>query len=235
MTTEAIVLAGGMGTRLRTVVSDVPKPMAPVNGRPFLAYLLDDLAKQGLTRVVLAVGYKREVIVEYFGDHYQGIDLVYSVEEEPLGTGGAILQAFDHVEGDRAFVLNGDTYFQVDLQAQDAFHTSHECDMTLALKPMKDFDRYGTVRIEEPSNRILGFDEKQYREEGLINGGVYLFGKTVWKGFTSGTKFSFETEVLEGLYATKNFCGMVSDTYFIDIGIPTDYERSQHDFATLRA
>lgn len=235
MTKEAIVLAGGMGTRLRTVVSDVPKPMAPVNGRPFLAYLLDDLATQGINRVILAVGYKREVIVEYFGDHYKGIDLIYSVEEEPLGTGGAILQAFDHIKGDRAFVLNGDTYFQVDLRALDTFYSAHSCDMTLALKPMKDFDRYGTVRMEEASNRILGFDEKQFREEGLINGGVYLFGKGVWEGVASGMRFSFETEILEGLYATKTFCGMVSDTYFIDIGIPTDYERSQHDFATLRA
>lgn len=234
MTKEAIVLAGGMGTRLRTVVSDVPKPMAPVNGRPFLAYVLDDLVTQGIERVILAVGYKREVIVEYFGIEYRGMELLYSVEEEPLGTGGAIKQAFDLVVGETAFVLNGDTYFNVSLSELDTFHEARSADMTLALKPMKDFDRYGTVIIDE-SEKILGFEEKQHRTEGLINGGVYLFGKNIWVGPELAEKFSFETEILEGLYATRTFCGMVSDTYFIDIGIPTDYERSQHDFATLRA
>lgn len=234
MTKEAIVLAGGMGTRLRAVVSDVPKPMAPVNGRPFLAYVLDDLVPQGIERVILAVGYKREVIVEYFGIEYRGMELLYSVEEEQLGTGGAIKQAFDLVVGETAFVLNGDTYFKVDFAELDAFHSAKEADMTLALKPMNDFDRYGTVVINE-DDKILGFEEKQHREEGLINGGVYLFGKNIWVGPELAEKFSFETEILEGLYATRTFCGMVSDTYFIDIGIPTDYERSQHDFATLRA
>lgn len=234
MTKEAIVLAGGMGTRLRTVVSDVPKPMAPVNGRPFLAYVLDDLVTQGIERVILAVGYKREVIVEYFGIEYRGMELLYSVEEEPLGTGGAIKQAFDLVVGKNAFVLNGDTYFSVSLSDLDAFHEKKHCDMTLALKPMKDFDRYGTV-VTDDSGKILGFEEKQHRVEGLINGGVYLFGKNIWIGPELGEKFSFETEILEGLFATRTFCGMVSDTYFIDIGIPTDYERSQHDFASLRA
>lgn len=234
MTKEAIVLAGGMGTRLRAVVSDVPKPMAPVNGRPFLAYVLDDLVAQGIERVILAVGYKREVILEYFGIEYNGMELLYSVEEEPLGTGGAIKQAFDLVVGETAFVLNGDTYFKVNFADLDAFHADKNADMTLALKPMNDFDRYGTVVINE-EDKILGFEEKKHREEGLINGGVYLFGKDIWVGPELAEKFSFETEILEGLYTTRTFCGMVSDTYFIDIGIPTDYERSQHDFATLRA
>ncbi len=235
MTKEAIVLAGGMGTRLRTVVSDVPKPMAPVNGRPFLAYVLDDLLAQGIERVILAVGYKREVIVDYFGNHYRGMDLVYSVEEQPLGTGGGIHQAFDLVHGDRAFVLNGDTFFQVNLSEMYRFHGEKVCDMTLALKPMQDFDRYGTVKVDESSHRILGFEEKQHQASGLINGGVYLISQSLWGGLDLAEKFSFEKEILEGLYETRTFCGMVSDTYFIDIGIPTDYERSQHDFAALGA
>ncbi len=234
MTQEAIVLAGGMGTRLRAVVSDVPKPMAPVNGRPFLAYLLDDLCDQGITRVVLAVGYLREVIVDYFGSEYRGMELVYSVEEEALGTGGGIRLAFDNLLGDNAFVLNGDTYFRVNLADMDARFQEHGCDMVLALKPMQDFDRYGTVRVGK-ENRIEGFEEKQYREEGLINGGVYLFGKSLWEGLDLPAKFSFEKEILEGLYPSRRLHGLVSDSYFIDIGIPTDYERAQHDFAALRA
>ncbi len=235
MTKEAIVLAGGMGTRLRTVVSDVPKPMAPVNGRPFLAYLLDDLNAQGIERVILAVGYKREVIMETFGSRYLNMELVYSVEEEALGTGGGIKLASDLVEGDRVFVLNGDTYFRVNLAAYDAFFEAHDCEMALALKPMTDFDRYGTVKIDSGSCRVLGFEEKQQRKEGLINGGVYLFKTSIWEGLDLPAKFSFEKEILEGLCQSRLFSGMVSDTYFIDIGIPSDYERSQHDFAALRA
>ncbi|MDP5171640.1 MAG: nucleotidyltransferase family protein [Bacteroidia bacterium] len=235
MTKEAIVLAGGMGTRLRTVVSDVPKPMAPVNGRPFLAYVLDDLCEQGIERVILAVGYKREVIIDTFGINYRGMELRYSIEEEALGTGGGIKQAFDLVAGERAYVLNGDTYFRVNLGEMDSFFDENQCDMALALKPMTNFDRYGTVKIDEESCRVLGFEEKQQRDAGLINGGVYLFGKSLWNGLNLGEKFSFEKEILEGLFASHALCGMVSDTYFIDIGIPSDYEQSQHDFAALRA
>lgn len=232
MIKEAIVLCGGKGTRLRSVVSDVPKPMADINGRPFLAYLLDDLAEQGIETTILAVGYKREVIIDYFGDSYKGMNLKYSVEEEALGTGGGIKLACNHVEGEEVLAINGDTFFQVDLEKLSDFFNESSAALVMALKSMRDFDRYGTVRIGE-DGRIMGFEEKQYQVEGLINGGVYLFRKSLLLETDLPLKFSFETDVLEKKYDNEAFYGLGYDTYFIDIGIPEDYERSKHDLTVL--
>lgn len=232
MIKEAIVLAGGMGTRLRSVVADVPKPMAEVNGRPFLAYLLDELNSQGLETVVLAVGYKREVIIDYFGEKYKNLTIRYSVEEEALGTGGGIKQATGLIDGEDVLVLNGDTFFHADYQELYCFYREKNADFVLALKEMKDFDRYGTVLVGE-DGKVLGFEEKAFKAQGLINAGVYLFRKDLLDDETLQEKFSFEKEILEKMYATKAFFGLAFDVYFIDIGIPTDYERSQTDFAAL--
>ena len=232
MIKEAIVLAGGKGTRLQSVVSDVPKPMAAVNGKPFLAYLLEDLSKQGLETVILAVGYKREVIMDYFGDSYEGMNIKYSVEEEALGTGGAIRLACEMCEHNRVAAINGDTFFRVDLQQLSAFHTAHGAQLSIALKKMKDFDRYGTVNLDE-EDKIIGFEEKTYKVEGLINGGIYVFDKALLTEADFPEKFSFEKDILESKYLDWPFYGLAFDTYFIDIGIPKDYEQSQHDLATL--
>lgn len=232
MIKEAIVLCGGKGTRLRSVVSDVPKPMADINGRPFLAYLLDDLAEQGIETAILAVGYKREVIVDYFGDSYKGMDIKYSVEEEALGTGGGIKLACELAEGEEVLAINGDTFFQVDLKKLFAFYTENSASLVMALKAMTEFDRYGTVNIGEAGN-ILGFEEKKYQVAGLINGGVYLFRKSLLIDTDLPAKFSFETDILEKKYDKEAFYGLGYDTYFIDIGIPEDYERSKHDLAVL--
>lgn len=153
---EAIVLAGGFGTRLMHVVSDVPKPMAPVCGKPFLQYILDDLANKGVDRVVLAVGYKRESIEEHFGLTYAGMELVYSSEDKPLFTGGAIRQAMGHILGKRAFVVNGDTYFDVALDEMEHVHVCSGAVLTIAVKPMRGFDRYGTVCTDE-NRRVTAF------------------------------------------------------------------------------
>ncbi|MDX2246609.1 MAG: nucleotidyltransferase family protein [Bacteroidia bacterium] len=230
MIKEAIVLAGGMGTRLRSVVADVPKPMAEVNGRPFLAYLLDELNDQGIETVVLAVGYKREVITAYFGERYRNINLRYSVEEEALGTGGGIKQACEHLDGEDALVLNGDTFFGVDVQQLFHFYREKEADLVLALKEMRDFDRYGTVQADE-TGRVKGFEEKAHKSVGFINGGIYLFKKSLILSDLFPQKFSFEKDILEKLYPEKHFFGLAFDVYFIDIGIPQDYERSQRELA----
>ncbi|MEZ4826297.1 MAG: nucleotidyltransferase family protein [Bacteroidia bacterium] len=230
MIREAIVLAGGMGTRLRSVVADVPKPMAPVNGRPFLAYVLDALQSQGITTVVLAVGYKREVIEEYFGEEYRGMKIRYSVEEEALGTGGGIKQACGLLDGEDALVLNGDTFFGADIQALHRFYQEMDADLVLALREMRDFDRYGTVQTDT-DGRVMGFEEKAYKSVGLINGGIYLFRRNLLGGEAFPQKFSFEKDVLESLFAENRFFGLAFDVYFIDIGIPEDYERSQHELA----
>ncbi|MEM6801857.1 MAG: nucleotidyltransferase family protein [Bacteroidota bacterium] len=232
MIKEAIVLAGGKGTRLRSVVSDVPKPMADINGRPFLAFLLDDLAQQGIERVVLAVGYKREVILEYFGTEYKGMEVLYSVEEEALGTGGGIKLACSKVEGEEVLAINGDTYFQVDLEALYTFAKENSATLTMALKQMYDFDRYGTVQTGD-DGRIMGFEEKKYQTAGLINGGVYFFRKSLLEDSELAEKFSFEKDILEKLYDQEAFYGLGFDTYFIDIGIPEDYERSKHELTVL--
>jgi len=234
MIKEAIVLCGGKGTRLRSVVSDVPKPMADINGRPFLAYLLDDLADQGVETAILAVGYTREVILDYFGESYKGMNIKYSVEEEALGTGGGIKLACKLAKEEEVLAINGDTFFKVDLQKLYDFFEESSAAMVMALKQMQDFDRYGTVRIGK-DGRIMGFEEKQYQKEGLINGGVYLFRKSMLEETDLPQKFSFETDILEKQYNNEAFYGLGYDTYFIDIGIPEDYEKSKHDLAVLSA
>jgi D-glycero-alpha-D-manno-heptose 1-phosphate guanylyltransferase len=222
-----IILAGGFGTRLKHVISDIPKPMAPVNGKPFLHYLFLSLSVQEIKEVVLSVGYKSNVIEEYFGVEYLGIKITYAREEQPLGTGGGIKQAFQFVE-DHAYVLNGDTFFDVNLNELSTFYFDNAADIALALKPMKNFDRYGTVVLNQ--SRISAFAEKKPMDTGLINGGVYFFGRNVFDEI-SEQKFSFEKDVLEKYVQQKKICGKIFDNYFIDIGIPEDYAKVQSDFA----
>lgn len=231
MIDQAIILAGGFGTRLKSVVADVPKPMAPVCERPFLAYIMDYLAKASFKKVVLAIGYKGEVIQAHFGDNYKGIAIEYATEETPLGTGGGILNATVTCSDAPILVLNGDTFFDVPLDLFFDFFVKQHADLAFALKPMKDFERYGTVVLEE-QNRITEFQEKQYRESGLINGGAYILKKSIFEnqGFKVGERFSFEADFLEKFVDKLLFSGFVVDEYFIDIGIPEDYLKAQVDF-----
>ncbi len=224
MVKEAIVLAGGLGTRLREVVKDVPKPMADVNGKPFLEYLLTFLVKQSIEKVILSVGYKYEVIKSYFGKSFLGMEIVYSVETEPLGTGGGIRKSLSFVESENAFVLNGDTLFNIDLKKFFLFHEEKNSVLSVALKPMKQFDRYGSVKLDN-NKRIIGFEEKRYHESGLINGGIYLLNKDFFTAFDLKEKFSFEKEFLEKYYNLYAFYGLEFEEYFIDIGIPEDYKK----------
>lgn len=217
-TKEAIILCGGLGTRLRSVISDVPKPMAPIKNKPFLAFVLEYLKKQNISRVVLAVSYKYEIIQEYFGNSYLGIQILYSIEKEPLGTGGAILEALNLINSDSCYVLNGDTFFDVNLDRLKLDNS----DICVALKPMKNFDRYGSVDIDNNSY-ISAFNEKRFTSNGLINGGVYLIKKNIFNSFNLPNKFSFE-EFFQENFLTFNAKATVFDDYFIDIGIPQDYK-----------
>ena len=228
MIREAIVLAGGFGTRLQTVVKEVPKPMAPVAGKPFLQYILDYLIAHKVAHVVLAVGYLRETIIDYFGDNYQSLSITYAVEENPLGTGGGILNACNQIKGDNVFVINGDTFFDVDLVELSAFHETNNALLTVALKNMKKFDRYGTVETDN-DGRIVGFLEKKYLDEGFINGGIYCLNKHIFHPELPAA-FSFEKEILEKEIVNRKIYGLRSEGYFIDIGIPEDYARAQDDF-----
>jgi D-glycero-alpha-D-manno-heptose 1-phosphate guanylyltransferase len=228
---DAIVLVGGLGTRLQGIVTDVPKPMAPVGGVPFLDILLERLLQHSvIERVVLAVGYKRDVVQAYFGDRAYNRKVVYAIEKSLLGTGGAIRNALAHTRSHEVLVVNGDTLFEVDIAAMIASHRTHQASLTLALKPMREFNRYGTVRLND-EQRVIGFEEKKYQAEGLINGGVYLLNQTLFDGLENPfpNKFSFETDFLEVYLQRLQFYGFPSDGYFIDIGIPDDYQRAQQE------
>lgn len=225
---EAIILAGGFGTRLAHIVSDVPKPMAPVCGRPFLRFLLDDLQQKGCERVILATGYKREKIEEFFGTHYRGMEVVYSPEESPLGTGGAVKKALSLCKEDWVAVLNGDTYFPVDFSRME--QAAKPGTIVLVSKKMQNFERYGALELQ--GNRVTAFHEKTPCADGQINGGVYWLERTVLDGI-SAECFSFETEVLKPFAAQKKVIAVESTGYFIDIGVPEDYTLAQETMREL--
>ena len=216
---EAIVLAGGLGTRLQSVIQDVPKPMAPINGRPFLCYVLDWLLCEGIHKCILAVGYKRECIIDFFGGEYNGMHLTYSVEEEPLGTGGAIQKAFTHCSA-AAVIVNGDTLFPVDLAL---LTQKYRGNIVLACRYMADASRYGVMRLQ--GDLVTGFDEKKNGVAGWVNGGVYIANKLPFCDYTG--KFSMEMDVLPKCIREGKVYAMKSDAYFIDIGVPEDYRRAQ--------
>lgn len=222
---EAIILAGGMGKRLRSVITDLPKPMAPIAGNPFLWYLLSYLNKYPIQKAILSVGYRYEMIQAFVGKRFAGMEIDYAVEEAPLGTGGGIRLALTKVNSERVLILNGDTFFSVDFMELAALHVSQNADLTLALKPMSHFERYGNVITD--GTRITGFEEKKATNSGKINGGVYLMNTNLLDDFGIGEKFSFENDFLEKYVTRLNFQGLISETYFIDIGVPEDYLTAQ--------
>ncbi len=225
---EAVVLAGGLGTRLRGTVEDLPKSMAPVGGKPFLTYILDQLCKYRFTRAILAVGYRHEVIESFFGSSYKELDLAYSIENEPLGTGGALLKAATSISADSFLVQNGDTFFNIDLEKFRKSFKYGNASLSVALKPLKDFERYGSVSVQ--GERIISFNEKKYAAEGVINGGIYILRKDWIIKNAPGEKFSFEKDIMEPRVFRDIINGFISDAYFIDIGIPEDYERANREF-----
>ena len=219
---EAIILAGGFGTRLRAVVSDVPKPLAPVGARPFLHWLLDGLARQGIRRVVLATGYMGDTMRDMLGSAHKGMALVHAREEVPLGTGGALWAALTHVTGERAFVLNGDTWLGVQLTP---LATEAPCaDLTLAVRLIADRARYGSVRVA--GDRIEGLEEKGLSGPGLVNAGLYVARRDLPAKRLMPGAFSLEAEVL-AKPGDLDLRAYVTDADFLDIGTPEDYGRAQ--------
>ena len=209
-------------------MSDVPKCMAPINGVPFLKFILDDLQKQGITRFIFSLGYKSESIIDFVEEKYAALEKIYVIEKEPLGTGGAIKAACKKVTGKNVFVLNGDTLFAVNLKTLGAFHTEQQPACTLALKPMTEFSRYGAVEIDN-NNAITAFHEKKFCVKGMINGGVYALDAEQFLKEVLPEKFSFEKDYLEANIANHKLYGIAFDSYFIDIGIPEDYERANKE------
>ncbi len=223
---EAIILAGGFGTRLQSVVRDLPKPMADINGSPFLKYLLNYLFSYSVGRIILSVGYKWQTVQDFFGAEYREIPIHYVVEDTPLGTGGAIKESLKSCNEDDIVVLNGDSFFDVDLNEFRQKHRELKADLSMALKPMTHFDRYGTVRVEE--EYVVSFTEKGYQDFGYINGGVYILRKDLLNSINQKT-FSFELDFLQMKMDSVKMGAYISDTYFIDIGIPGDYSKAQKD------
>ena len=225
---QAIVLAGGLGTRLRSVVSDLPKCMAPVAGRPFLFYVINWLRLKGVEKFIFSLGYKHEIIEKYLNDQFSTLNYQCSIEEEPLGTGGAIQLACQKATEKNVIVVNGDTLFKINGKEVFNFHIEHVAECTLALKPMNDFDRYGVVELN--NNAVVSnFKEKQFYESGLINGGVYVLNVENFLAKKFPAKFSFEKDYLEQYYRQGKIGAIVQDNYFIDIGIPEDYSRVQEE------
>ena len=230
---EAIILAGGLGTRLRSVIGEgLPKCMAEVAGRPFLHFIFQYLEEQGCTRIILSLGHGHMHILDWLEKcSPTGIEVAHVIEHEPLGTGGGIRLAMEEARAEHVFVLNGDTAFDVRLATLKSFAENTGAETVLALKPMRDFERYGTVEVEEHGGRILRFSEKQPRAKGLINGGIYCILREQFLARAVPHKFSFEKDYLEAFVHEGRFFGQASNKYFIDIGIPEDYARAQTDFA----
>jgi D-glycero-alpha-D-manno-heptose 1-phosphate guanylyltransferase len=221
---EAIILAGGKGTRLKAVVHQVPKPMAPIGNQPFLQFQLDYLIEQGVKKVVLAVGYKFEQIQAYFGANYRSLEIEYSIESTPLGTGGAIKLALEKIQGDCVYILNGDTYFPISL---NLFHCSDKT-CQIAAKKIPDASRYGTLTAE--GSLVRGFEEKGVSQTGIINGGIYVVQKSIKHHIHDGV-VSFENEILPKLCQTGKVYFREFTDYFIDIGIPEDYQKFREDMS----
>lgn len=225
VTDEAVILAGGFGTRLRGIVDDVPKPLAPVTGRPFLAWLLDALALRGLRRVVLATGYLGDQIEATFGADWRGMALTYSREPEPLGTGGALVLAAQQAAGDAFFVLNGDTWLELDYAAFARASSDAKARLGVALAEVPDVSRYGAAQLA--GGCVTGFDEKGRTGAGRINGGVYWLRRSLLQGYRTGTAFSFERDLLMPTVSRESVLGYTQTRGFIDIGVPDDYRRAQ--------
>jgi D-glycero-alpha-D-manno-heptose 1-phosphate guanylyltransferase len=225
---EGIILAGGLGTRLRSAIGDYPKALAEINGQPFLHFLFKFLSKNGIEKVVLSVGYKWEMISEDFRDEYLGIQIKYAVEKEMLGTGGAIKFALEKTESETVFVMNGDTIFDIDLQAMSDFHFEKKSICTIAAKELTDFERYGTIDISN-EGKVTAFHEKTRIEKGFINGGIYLIDKSITSVLPTKHIFSFEKDFLELNCDNDIIYAVKFEDYFIDIGIPVDYNQFARD------
>ena len=225
---EAIVLAGGMGTRLRALIPNLPKPLAPVAGRPFISILLDQLDAQGFSRVVLSVGYRHEMIRQALGGRHRGIELLYAVEDQPLGTGGGIRLAAQQCRTDEIFVLNGDSYVDVDCSAMLVVHKARHASLTICAKAEADASRYGGMQIAD--DHIVSFTEQGSHGPGIINAGVYLLARELMLDPELPEAFSFERDFLARRLDEVKPLAFVTKGAFIDIGVPDDYVRANQMF-----
>ena len=221
---EAIILAGGLGTRLKSIMPDIPKPLAPINNRPFLDYLLDYLIQQNIKKVVISVYYQYELIKKQYNFKYQNLDISYSIDSTALGTGGAIQKALEISQSSDVFIINGDTFFNIDLNQLLHEHKNKDNVITIALKPMKNFDRYGIVETDD-NGQVIKLKVKQYCNYGKIDGGIYLVNRSISDLFKNLKKFSFNDFIMNNINNLR-VGSLLCDELFIDIGTPEDFAKA---------
>jgi len=231
---KAIILAGGKGTRLQSVISSLPKPMAPIAGNPFLEYLLLQLKSFSVNDILLSVGYKKDSVISYFSNGSKwDINIAYVPENVPLGTGGAIREALRFIDDEYVLVLNGDSYINVDLSHYINWHFRKECNASIVITKMDNTSRYGTIELDI-KDRINKFIEKEENKgPGWINPGVYLFHRSVFQNKSPLTFCSLEKEVLPNLIE-KGLYGYQCHGAFIDIGTPESYNQATSFFSNIR-
>lgn len=230
---EAIVLAGGLGTRLAGKISGIPKPMAPIAGRPFLEFLLRQLKRAGCTRVILSVGHLHHVVQGHFSTEFCGVRIRYVIEDTPLGTGGAIRKALSAASDESVLVMNGDTFLAADYAAMMRFHQEQNAMMTMAITHQEDIGRYGGVLIKD--QRVMGFKEKGHTGPGSINAGAYVLRKDMQWPATLPEKFSFESDFLAPEITRLAPAAFEVDGFFLDIGVPEDLDRAQTELLRFSA
>ncbi len=227
---NAAILVGGLGTRLRSVVSDKPKALAFVRGKPALSYILDQLENTGLRRVVLCTGYKGDMILDAFGYKYGQIDLTYSQESEPLGTAGALRNAVSLFDSEDVLVLNGDTFLTFGISELLNYHFSMKSRITILLSYLENTERYGRVLLNEDSS-IAGFSEKQtFPGPGWVNAGAYIISKEMLGRIPRGRNISLEKDIFPA-WIGERFYGYKSEVKFLDFGTLESYKQAQKQFA----
>ncbi len=224
---DIIILAGGKGTRLQTVVSDVPKPMAIVNGKPFLHYIFNQIKNNQVDKIVISLGYMSDKIINYIIK--ENISCQYTIEETPLLTGGAIRLALEKTIQEDILILNGDTYFDIDLDTFYEFHKDNNNDISIAVKEMFNFDRYGSIELGN-NNCISAFNEKVFKKNGFINTGYIFIKNHIIKNFQINKPFSFENDLLRFSINKYKMGALINQGKFIDIGIPDDFSKAQNLF-----
>jgi D-glycero-alpha-D-manno-heptose 1-phosphate guanylyltransferase len=227
---EAIVLAGGLGTRLRQLVPDLPKPMAPIGDRPFLEILLSALAANGFRRIVLSLGFLADSILEHFGSDFAGMELCPVVEASPLGTGGGVRLAMAEITADHAYIFNGDTFLDLEIAAVESQWSAHQRPIIIG-RQVDDAHRYGRLTVR--NGLVTGFVEKGFRGPALINAGCYVLPRAQLEAFEPGKAFSLEQDFLVPLVQSHLVDLFVTEGQFIDIGIPDDFHRAQSLLASV--
>lgn len=217
---DAVILAGGLGTRLKSVSNDTPKPLMPIEDKVFLDYPIKQVKKSNVENIYLAISFNSQFII----NHYKNENYKYLIEDTPLGTGGAIKKALNEIQSQNILFLNGDTIFNINVLEMYQKHILNDADITIASKVLDFPYRYGTMDIS--NNKIINFNEKKEIDSGLINCGIYIINKRILKHFPTQEKFSFEKEILEKKTIDIKIIPYISDAYFIDIGIPEDYYRA---------